>query len=118
MEYDAKKKDYNAKDKGNTMQKIGSTIQKLKGNTIQKIKGNKLLNWHSSSLEASLHPSLGKYLATTSLPSSKLYDARRQLGGSLANVLCQRLVSSISSQSVPFQDSASQGLIGIASVPS
>ena len=62
-----KKKDYNAKDKGNTMQKIGSTIQKLKGNTIQKIKGNKLLNWHSSSLEASLHPSLGKYLATTSL---------------------------------------------------
>ena len=26
-----KKKDYNAKDKGNTMQKIGSTIQKLKG---------------------------------------------------------------------------------------
>ena len=78
MEYDVKKKDYNAKDKGNTMQKIGSTIQKLKGNTIQKIKGNKLLNWHSSSLEASLHPSLGKYLATTSLPSSKLYGSRRQ----------------------------------------
>ena len=106
MEYDAKKKDYNAKDKGNTMQKIGSTIQKLKGNTIQKIKGNKLLNWHSSSLEASLHPSLGKYLATTSLPSSKLYGSRRQPR--------QRLVSSISSHSVPFQDSASQDLIGIS----
>ena len=62
-EYNAKDREYNSE---------------IKGNTIQKIKGNKLLNWHSSSLEASLHPSLGKYLATTSLPSSKLYDARRQ----------------------------------------